>query len=96
MVDRGLSEPSGGAARRRALAQQRVHAVGVAPRGSEGQRGSARLVLLVHLGASLQQQHLQGLSVTVVRLRRSTQRSHCTASWTHYSNCHTVSVRVYE
>lgn len=80
MVERALSVVSGGGARRRPLAQQGVHAVSVAPDGSEDQRGSARLVLLVHLAASLQQQqHLQGLSVAVVRLQRRLQRftRHC-------------------
>lgn len=79
MVDCGLSVVSCGGAWRRPLAQQGVHTVSVAPEGSQDQRGSPCLVLLVHLGASLLQQHLQGLSVTMVCLQRTLQLSNRTA-----------------
>lgn len=54
---------------RRPLAEQGVDAVGVPPQGSQGQRGSPCLVPLVHIGLPLQQ-HLEGLSVTVICLQR--------------------------
>lgn len=54
---------------RRPLTEEGVNALSVAPEGSQGQGGPPRLVPLVHLRLPLQQ-HLQGLSVAVVRLQR--------------------------
>lgn len=90
MVNHGLSAVSRGGARRRPLAQQGVHTVSVAPDGGQGQRGPPCLVLLVHLGAPLLQQHLQGLGVTVICLQRTLQLSNCTAGWVCYSSCDEV------
>lgn len=71
VVDGGTPMLSGGGEWRRPLAEQGVNAVGVPPQGSQGQRGSPCLVPLVHISLPLQQ-HLEGLSVTVVRLQRGT------------------------
>lgn len=60
-----------GGARRRPLAEQRVDAVGVAAQGGEGQGGPPRLVPPVRLPLA-PQQHLQRLSVAVVRLQDKT------------------------
>jgi len=53
---------------RRPLAEEGVNAVSVAPQGGQGQRGPPRLIPLVHLPLPLQQ-HLQSLSMAVVRLQ---------------------------
>lgn len=56
-------------ARRRPLAEEGVNTVSVSPQGGQGQGCPPRLIPLVHLSLPLQQ-HLQGLSVAVVRLQR--------------------------
>lgn len=68
-VDSGTSVLDVSGARRRPLAEEGVHTVSVAPEGSQGQGGPPCLIPLVHLRLPLQQ-HLQGLSVSVVRLQR--------------------------
>lgn len=68
-VDRGASVLGVGGARRRPLAEEGVDAVGVAPEGGQGQGGPPCLIPLVHVPLPLQQ-HLQRLSVAVVRLHR--------------------------
>lgn len=71
VVDWGTTMLSRGGEGRRPLAEQGVDAVGVPPQGSQGQRGSPCLVPLVHIRLPLQQ-HLEGLSVTVISLPRRT------------------------
>ncbi len=66
-MDRATSILGVGGAWRRPLAEEGVNAVSVTPEGGQGQGGPPRLVPLVHLPLPLQQ-HLQGLSVAVVRL----------------------------
>lgn len=71
VVDWGTPMLSRGGVWRRPLAEQVVNAVGVPPQGSQGQWGSPCLVPLVHISLPLQQ-HLEGLSVTMVRLQGGT------------------------
>lgn len=80
-MDRSASVLGVGGAWRRPLAEEGVNAVSVAPQSSQSQRGPACLVTPVHVPLPLQQ-HLQGLSVAMVRLQgqmlvRSTGRVSC-------------------